>query len=249
MRKLVACLACRNQGTRLYGKPLQNIDVENRLTILEYLVESIKTYKPIDDIVIGAADGLDNLVYERIANELNVKFILGDEKDVLDRLIKCCEHAGGTDIHRLTTESPFKYFEAIEKAWEQHVTEGNDLTALDHLPDGSGLEIIRLDAYKRSWELGDEKHRSEFCSLYIRENKEDFKIGYVDAPDEIRRTDIRLTVDNPEDLVLCRAIYKEFKQYAPNIPLHKIIKFLDKNVELKNLVDHYVEEGLKTMYI
>ncbi len=30
MRKLVACLACRNEGTRLYGKPLQNLDVKKK---------------------------------------------------------------------------------------------------------------------------------------------------------------------------------------------------------------------------
>ena len=29
-KKLVAALACRNQGTRLYGKPVQNLDIESR---------------------------------------------------------------------------------------------------------------------------------------------------------------------------------------------------------------------------
>ena len=28
MRKLVAALACRINGSRLYGKPLQNLDIE-----------------------------------------------------------------------------------------------------------------------------------------------------------------------------------------------------------------------------
>ena len=32
--KLVAALACRNQGTRLYGKPIQNLDVKKGITIL-----------------------------------------------------------------------------------------------------------------------------------------------------------------------------------------------------------------------
>ena len=37
MRKLVACLACRNEGTRLYGKPLQNLDIKKNITIKNYL--------------------------------------------------------------------------------------------------------------------------------------------------------------------------------------------------------------------
>ena len=39
-RKLVAALACRNQGTRLYGKPLQNLDIDKGITILDYMINS-----------------------------------------------------------------------------------------------------------------------------------------------------------------------------------------------------------------
>lgn len=249
MRKLVACLACRNQGTRLYGKPLQNLDIEKRVTVLEYMIASIRTYGAVTDIVLGISEGTDNIVYKDIANRNGVDFIVGNEEDVLQRLIQCCEKVGGTDIFRLTTESPFTYFEAIDKAWEDHVRENRDLTALDNLPDGSGFEIISLEAYKRSWEQGQKKHRSELCSLYIRENKDAFNIGYVEVPQEIRRTDIRLTIDYPEDLVLCRAVYQKFKHLAPRIPLKQIIDFIDANPQLKALVDPFVEEGMNTMYL
>lgn len=249
MRKLVACLACRNQGTRLYGKPLQNLDIEKRLTVLEYMIASVRTYGVVSDIVLGISEGSDSIVFKEVVNRNGADFIVGSEEDVLQRLIQCCEKANGTDIFRLTTESPFTYFEAIDKAWDEHVSESRDLTTLDHLPDGSGFEIIRLEAYKRSWERGQKKHRSELCSLYIRENKNEFNIGYVEVPQEIRRTDIRLTVDYPEDLVLCRAVYQKLKHLAPRIPLKQIIDFIDSNPQLKALVDPYVEEGLKTMYL
>ena len=248
MRKLVACLACRNQGTRLYGKPLQNIDIVGKLTILEYMVNSIRKYDVVDEIVLGISEGIENVTFKDFAEKNSLRYIVGNEEDVLQRLIQSCERAGGTDIFRLTTESPFTYFEAISAAWGRHVTEGNDITALDNLPDGSGFEMIKLSAYKRSWEHGENKHRSELCSLYIRENKNDFKIGYVDIPENIRRTNIRLTVDYPEDLVLCRKVYNEFKHLAPLIPLDKIIDYLDANPELKIGVEPFIEEGLKTMY-
>jgi spore coat polysaccharide biosynthesis protein SpsF len=249
MRKLVACLACRNQGTRLYGKPLQNLDIEERISVLEYMIASVKTYEPVEAIVLGISEGTDNVCFKELAIKNNIDFIIGSEEDVLQRLIQCCEKAEGTDIFRLTTESPFTYFEAIDEAWKTHIASGNDLTALDQLPDGSGFEIIKLDAYKRSWEKGEKKHRSELCSLYIRENKTDFKIGYVDIPTEIRRTDIRLTIDYPEDLILCRAVYHQFKHLSPRIPVKGVIDFIDANPKLKELVDSFVEEGLKTMYL
>lgn len=249
MRKLVACLACRNQGKRLYGKPLQNLDLQHSISILDYIISAVRTFPQVSDIVLGISEGVENHIYQRIALERGLKFITGSEEDVLHRLIQCCEAAEGTDIFRMTTESPFNYFELVEEAWMRHVNDNNDLTTLDNVPDGSGIEIISLEAYKYAWKKGQKKHRSEFCSLFIRENKQEFKIGYLQAPLAIQRTDIRLTVDYPEDLVLCRAIYKHFKHLAPRIPLDQIIDFIDLNPQLKALVDPYVEEGMKTMYI
>ena len=248
-RKLVACLACRSQGTRLYGKPLQNLDIEARVNVLEYMINSIKTYKPVSAIVLGISVGSDNIVYKEIADRNGIEYIVGDEKDVLQRLIQCCEKVNGTDILHLTTESPFTYFELIDSCWQLHVEKDTDLTALDNLPVGSGFEMIKLEAYKRSWEKGEEKHRSELCTLYIREHKPDFKIQLADIPLEIRRPDIRLTIDYPEDLILCRAVYKEFKHMAPRIPVSAIIQFLDNNPDLKKLVDPFIAVGLKTQYL
>ncbi|MCX6237721.1 MAG: acylneuraminate cytidylyltransferase [Bacteroidia bacterium] len=249
MRKLVACLACRNQGTRLYGKPLQNLDIEKGLSVIEYMISAIQTYEEVSNIVLGISEDIDNNFYKDIALKNNIDYITGNEEDVLSRLIQCCEKANGTDIFRLTTESPYTYFEVIEKAWNTHISEDNDLTAIEYLPDGSGFEIIKLDAYKQSWHNGQRKHRSELCSLYIREHKSQFKLCSIDLPKEIKRTDIRLTIDYPEDLILCRSIYMKFRHLAPRIPLNQIIEFVDANPQLKSLVDPFVEQGLKTMYL
>jgi spore coat polysaccharide biosynthesis protein SpsF len=248
-RKLIAALACRNQGTRLYGKPLQNLDIENRITVLKYMVDWIKTIPVIDDIVLGIAEGVDNLSFIEFCKQWKVSYIIGDEEDVLKRLIQCGEYSQGSDIFRVTTESPFIYFEAIDKAWEEHIIKGYDISCLDMVPDGCGFEIIKLDALKHSHLNGDDRHRSELCSLYIRENKSKFKIRYIDFPQNLRRTDLRLTIDFPEDLVLCRAVYNKFKDRAPKIPVEEVIIYLDENPHLKSLVDPFVEEGLKTMHL
>jgi spore coat polysaccharide biosynthesis protein SpsF len=216
---------------------------------LDYIISAVRTFPQVSDIVLGISEGVENQIYQRIALERGLRFITGSQEDVLQRLIQCCEAAEGSDIFRLTTESPFNYFEFVEEAWTRHVNDNNDLTTLDNVPDGSGFEIISLEAYKRSWDKGQQRHRSELCSLYIRENKLDFKIGYLVAPVDIQRTDIRLTVDYPEDLIVCRAVYKHFKHLVPKIPIEQVIKFLDSNPQLKAIVAPYVEEGVKTMYV
>lgn len=249
MRKLIAALACRNAGTRLYGKPLQNLDIENRVSVLQYMINWIKTMPVIGEVVLGISEGIDNLTYIEFAKRNNIPYIIGDEKDVLSRLIQCGDRCQATDIFRLTTESPFTYFEAIEDAWKEHVEGDYDFSCLDKLPDGSGFEISKLNVLKYAHAHGEDRHRSEFCSLFIRENKSEFKIKNVDIPQSLRRTDIRLTIDYPEDLILCRAVYTHFKHKVPKIPLSDIIAYLDENPQLKALVNPFVEEGLKTMYI
>ena len=246
-RKLIAALACRSTGSRLYGKPLQNLDIGEGITVLQYMINWVKTIPKISEIVLGISEGMDNLTYMTIAKENNIFYIIGDENDVLGRLIQCADRCQATDIFRLTTESPFTYFEAIEDAWREHVDGNYDLSTVDNIPDGAGFEIIRLEAYKYSHANGEDRHRSELCSLYIRENKNQFKIQYIDFPESIKRTDIRLTIDYPEDLILCRAVYKHFKNVAPKIPLGDIIAYLDENPQLKALVGPFIEEGLKTM--
>ena len=73
MRKLVACLACRNKGTRLYGKPLQNLDIEDRLTVIDYMIMSIKGFNCISEIALAISEGDENLAFIEIANSTALK--------------------------------------------------------------------------------------------------------------------------------------------------------------------------------
>ena len=240
-RRLVAALACRNQSARLYAKPLQNLDIEKGLSVLEYILEWIGQFKVIDEIVLGISEGEENLAFVEIAKQKKLSYILGDQKDVLGRLVQCGEKGNATDVFRVTTESPFIYIEGIEKAWDEHVLGNYDFTCLDHVPDGSGFEIIRLETLKYAHDHGDKIHRSEFCSLYIREHEERFKIQHIEPPAEVKRTDIRLTIDYPEDLILCRAVYSQFKEKAPFIPLAEVIQYLDANPDIKKIVEPLVK--------
>lgn len=249
MRKLVACLACRNGGSRLFGKPLQNLDVEKNLSILDYMIEGIKGYKSVSSIVLAISEGVENEIFISIAKRHSLDWIIGSSEDVLSRLIAACELVNGTDIFRVTTESPFTYFDAVDESWKSHIQNDMDLTALDDVPDGCGFEIIKLNSYKNAWYLGGRRHRSEYCSLYIRENSNLFKIAYVRPDRKIMRTDIRLTVDYPEDLALARKVYEKFRDKAPYIPVNQIIEFLDEQPDLMRSVAQYVPGGLQTMYI
>lgn len=240
MRRLVAALACRVNGSRLYGKPLQMLDIATGVSVLDHMVALYRTEPAIAAIVLGVAEGPANEPFHELAARHGIPSIRGDERDVLARLIQCGQAGDGTDVFRVTTESPYIYFEAIDEVWRRHVANGNDVTVIDGLPEGSHFEVFTLDALQRSHARGDSRHRSELCSLYIREHRDEFQLEVVPVPAALQRQDLRLTIDYPEDLVLCRRIYETLALQAPRIPLAAIVAFLDGRPDLRALVEPFV---------
>jgi len=247
-RKLVAVLACRNTGSRLYGKPMQNLDVDQKITILDHIIACLKSIPAISDIVLAIADGPENLGFVKVAKKHQIGHVFGDEEDVLARLIDGAKYASATDIFRVTSESPFVYFEAIDELWRIQVNEGYDCAFLDDIIQGCGFEIFRLSALERSHRLGSTRHRSELCSLYIRENPDQFRVSRNRPPTFLIRKDLRLTVDYPEDLVVCRRVYMHCKHLAPQIPVADIVHFLDEHTDLTTLIKPFTTLGYSTMY-
>ena len=251
MRKLVLALACRNQGTRLYGKPMQNLDVQTKHTILDNIIQIFSDIEQIDEIVLGISEGEANKDFVNYALNKKIKYVIGDQNDVLSRLIQCADHVHASDVIRITSECPFPYVKLFEKCWNLHKDNNNDATFLDEIIDGCGLEIISKKALEISHEQGSSKHRSELCSLFIRENIKNFRVQILKPDNKLIRRDLRLTVDNPEDLVVCREVYNYLKknnlEKSPDIS--RVVDFLDSNIHLKKLIEPYCDDGYSTMYI
>jgi len=237
-RRLVAALACRNNGTRLYGKPMQMLT--NEVTILDQIIHAIKRFPVIDEIVLGISEGVANTPFVDVAHAHQVAYIYGDPEDVLMRLIQCGRMGGATDVFRVTTECPWFSYDLLEPVWKQHVANGNDITVCDRLPEGLHFEIYTLEALERSHRKGDVADRSEHCSNYPRKHPKEFKIEVVLPPKELQRMDMRVTVDYPEDLILCREITKACSDSMPLVSVAEIVWFLDSRPDLKQLVASFV---------
>ena len=247
-KKLVFALPCRNSGKRLFGKPVQFIDPGRKITVLDQLVSCIKRISSVSDIVLGISYGSENKVFEKIAKKKSIKFIYGKEASPLKRVIQCAKKVNATDILRITSECPFPYYELIDKYWDIHKKTMADATFLDDIIDGCGFEIISLSSLIKSQKKCRVKRQLEDLTYYIRKNYKKFKVNKFFGPKELNRKDLRLTVDYPEDLALCRKIYKKFIRQAPMFKIKSIVKFLDKNPALKKMIRPYVRAGYTSMY-
>ena len=238
-RRLIAALACRANGSRLFGKPLQNLVGET--TILDQIVAAVKSLSLIDGIVLGISEGAVNHPFMDVAHAHGIGYILGHPQDVLMRLIQCGRLARATDVFRVTTECPWFAQEMLPALWRAHVENSNDITVADRLPEGFAFEIYKLDALELAHERGSSRDRSEFCSNYPRTHPSEFKVGVFLPPLEWQRMDLRVTVDYPEDLIVARAIANHFRGRLPLLGTGEIIGFLDSRPDLTKLVAPYVE--------
>ncbi|TAK90629.1 MAG: acylneuraminate cytidylyltransferase [Burkholderiaceae bacterium] len=237
-RRLVAALACRNNGSRLYGKPLQMLN--DSVTILDQIIAAIKQFSIIDEIVLGISEGSANTPFVDVAHKHGVSYIFGDPQDVLMRLVQCGRMGRATDVFRVTTECPWFAYDLLETAWRDHVERGNDITVTDRLPEGLSFEIYSQESLERSHALGTSADRSEFCSNYPRKHPHEFKTQVVVPARELQRMDLRVTVDYPEDLILSREITKAHGASMPLVSVKQIVDFLDSRPDLKDLVAPFV---------
>lgn len=242
--RVIATLACRSNSKRLYGKPLQRL---KNLTVLEYIVKNLQNTPGIDGVVLAISEAPGNEVYQRYAIENKIPYVFGDDRDVLKRLIISCQLMEGDTVFRVTTESPFIYLEKLPEALESHVAKKADYTTVANLPDGSSFELISLRALQDSHREGSDKHRSELCTLYMNENRSKFNFNILQPKESHKREHYRLTIDFPEDLILCRKIILALGEES-YIPFDKLIPFLDENPELRKMVEGLVDESYVRYY-
>ena len=230
--KVAAVIACRLDSTRLYGKPMQLIGDK---PIIVHLIERLKRSKKLDQIVLAISDESGKQVFIDFANKNGFKYVIGPVKDVLQRLILGAEYVGADIVVRTTPENPYVYWENLDEMIRLHVENKADLTVTDRLPLGGYIEVISLAAMKREHNEGEDRHRSELCTLYISENPDKFKLQRLTPPENIQRPDIRLTVDTPEDLILARAIWDRLHKKDPLFSISDIVELINKEPKLMEI--------------
>jgi spore coat polysaccharide biosynthesis protein SpsF (cytidylyltransferase family) len=74
------------------------------------------------------------------------------------------------------------------------------------------------------------------------EHPERYKTVKLLAPEKVRRPDLRLTVDYPEDLIVCRQVAEALGKDGPLFPLEAVVEYLDTHPKL-NTMNNGIDAG------
>lgn len=239
--RVAAVIACRLESTRLFAKSLQMIDDKS---ILDSIIIQLKKSKFIDEIILAISNKIGNEIFVEFAKSKSLKFIVGNEADVLQRIIDAACYVNANLVLRVTSEDPIKHWKAIDVVIKQHIQLDMDLSFTKDLPEGTGFELINLKSLKIAQKKGTKKDREDVTS-YLYKNAKSFRIYPYLVKPKFRRPEIRLTVDYPEDLVLIREIFKKVHKISVLQDLEKVINIIDKYPRLKSINQKYANPHRK----
>jgi spore coat polysaccharide biosynthesis protein SpsF (cytidylyltransferase family) len=210
--KIAIFLAARSGSQRLPGKHFLNINLD--LKIIDLCILRIKKAKLVKKIFLCTTKKKKDLRFKEICIKHDINFFIGNEKNVLKRLIDCARENSIKTIVRITGDCPIIDPELVDKCIELHFKRKTDYTTNTlqlSFPDGLDVEVINLSALIKSQKISNTLHNREHVTPFIRESKLFKKRNYKNSLDYSNR---RWTLDNFKDY---RYLKKVVKYFSPNI--------------------------------
>ena len=230
--RAVAVLVCRLDSTRLYAKPMQLVGEQ---PIIRHLLDRLEKVAALDQIILAIADTPAQHVLIDVAKKNGLDYVVASMEDVLLRICKGAQYANADIVIRVGTENPFPYWENLSELIERHKASDASLTLTTGLPLGCHIEVISFEALKYQLDNNVDPIYHQHLVSYLSEHPELFKIDKVPCPPEIKRPDIRLTVDYPEDLIFVRKLHEALHQDGKLIRVADIVKHLEDHPELMDI--------------
>ena len=191
-------------STRLPGKVLEDL---GGMSVLAWVLRGVRAARLVDEVVVATSTDPRDDVVARAARELGVAVVRGSEEDVLSRFLVALDQHPADAVVRVTADCPFvdpDLVDALVGAWRG--VPGLDYVStvlVRTLPHGLDVELVTAQALRRVDRLATGPDRVHVTSgVYTR--PDDFAVmGLSFTPDA---SDIRVTLDTPEDLHMLRAV-------------------------------------------
>ena len=228
-------VTARMRSERCPGKAVAAL---NGQPLIQVLLERLKSARTTPVVLATSVDA-ENDRLEELASEVDVPTFRGDEDDVLKRHIECARRFSLDHVVRVTGDNPLTDIETLDQLVDIHLREEADYTYIpgDALLMGILSEVISRAALERSWERGEDRHRSELVTLFIKEHPADFRIRTAALDHAIYRPELRLTVDEAEDAELMQRIFARLAD-GERVTTRAAIELLESQPELAHINAH-----------
>jgi len=236
--KTAIFLSMRNKSKRLPGKHF--LEIKGK-TITEHLIDRLK--KANLPIVLCTSINPDDKALVEMAEKEGIESFQGSEEDKLDRYLKAAEEYGIDFILVVDGDDIFCDPEYIQKIVEKFRETNADFIMAKGLPLGATAFGVKKDALAKVCELKKEDD-TEVWGGYFTET-DMFDDQYVEAEQDVRYPELRMTLDYQEDFDFFKRIFDELGQ---DFSLKQTVELVRKKPEIFDInsgVQKKYEEHLK----
>ena len=203
---IVSVIEARMNSKRLPGKVLLPAQ---KISMLEHLVERLKTIKIIDQIVVATTvNSKDDEIVE-LCQKKEINFFRGSEEDVMGRVICAAEKYFADLIVEITADCPLIDPNIVDQIIRIFLANNVDYVSnaiVRSYPDGMDTQVFSLKTLKTSYEMVNSDLEKEHVTLHIRNNPNLFSHINVIAPKNIYYPELGLTLDEKDDYILIKKI-------------------------------------------
>ena len=225
MKPVVAIIQARMGASRLPGKVMMEIEGK---PMLQHVVERVKVSQGVDICIVATSLAPADQEIENWCLKNQTECFRGSEIDVLDRYLGAAEKMAAKTVIRITSDCPLIDPEIIEKSIRtfseqkpDYLTNGLRYT----YPDGMDVEVFTMKALRSAHEKATKPSEREHVTPYLRNSRE-FQIVNFENEIDLGPRNLRLTVDQVEDLEFVREIARQLKHLG-QFGLSAILELLD----------------------
>jgi len=261
--KVGAIIQARTSSTRLPRKVLKELPYNSGTTVLEQVIRRVSRASCLNELIVATTNETEDDEIFALTERAGVKAFRGSKEDVLSRYYHAAKKNELDVILRITSDCPCVDWEIIDTVAKEIIEKNKDFAHVkESYPRGVGdVEAFTFAALKEAFLKAEEKHdREHVCPYIYRTKPGSFNISQIEAPEEFRRPDIRVTLDTIEDYAVLCEVFDELCRVNPFFSVKEIVglfvdkpwlKMINGKVVQKTLNDlnGEIEEALKLLEI
>ncbi|MES2513951.1 MAG: glycosyl transferase family 2 [Bacteroidota bacterium] len=235
-------IQARSGSTRLPNK--MNLPFYKDQTLLDIIIMQLLKQFSHSQIILATTNHQKDDSIVETGNKYKVKIYRGDEDNVLNRFIEAATFFKVENIIRVCADNPFIINEFIQQLIYKFTSQPvdylsfqtHDLTPSIKTHFGFFTEITTLKTLTAVSKQTQDKLYIEHVTNYIYANPQIYSLKFEPIPVEIEKANIRLTVDTLDDFNVCKQIYSHLITTNSEISPKNIIKFIENNDYLKEVM-------------
>ncbi|HEY0193915.1 MAG TPA: glycosyltransferase family protein [Kofleriaceae bacterium] len=237
--RCVAIVQARMGSTRLPGKVLAEL---GGTTMLEQVIRRLRGARRIHEIVIATSTSPEDDVIVREADRISTWAYRGSEADVLARYAGAARAYRAGTVVRVTADCPLLDPEVIDQVIGA-LTPDLDYASNTHarsFPRGLDVEAMHVDTLERIARMAMSVGSREHVTAFLMEAPQLFRTSQVRAAQD--DSDLRCTVDTPDDLALVRELYDALALAGAPQPYRKVVEAVRARPELAAINAHVTQK-------